>query len=27
VVTLGIYWFWAQVKMLKWNYENTVIRG
>jgi uncharacterized membrane protein YjgN (DUF898 family) len=27
MLTLGIYSFWAQAKMLKWNYENTIVRG
>jgi uncharacterized membrane protein YjgN (DUF898 family) len=27
VITFGIYWFWAKVKMLQWQYSNTVIRG
>jgi uncharacterized membrane protein YjgN (DUF898 family) len=27
VVTFGIYSFWARAKMLKWQYENSVVRG
>jgi uncharacterized membrane protein YjgN (DUF898 family) len=26
-ITFGIYWFWAKAKMLKWEYENTTIKG
>ena len=27
MVTLGIYVFWGQVKKMKWDYQNTLVRA